>query len=213
MKNIKAFTTSIIYTLLPMFAAWLVWNDIPKMLIVPISVGTEKMGRVNCEGIIYTFPFILVSIQIILWFIYSWTEKGSKLGVMIYTIPIPILSILVNTYIVGNAVRDMIYIKAVAYLLIAISFIAVGLYLVLTRKYKLLGLKIFLKNKHMFQWTNLKVMKEVHFIIGSLFIFCGFIFLLFTFMKCDILWIIIAFSISLVVTSYVYLKSFKGVLC
>lgn len=213
MKNsfyrIKGFWVSSALCLLPIVFGVLIYDKLPNNIATHFDANFEPDGYSTKIQAVFLIPFFMMLMNIFSWFMLEAEPNkkaiNSKIKGVIQWI-MPIMSCLVQSVVLLNAVEENIKPARFIPLLIALLIIVMGNYLPKCKQNYTVGIKL--------PWTlaSEENWNKTHRLAGKLFIIVGFLTVIFNFNNISFYVLVIGMLIVSIITSiYSYILYRKNI--
>ena len=196
--------------LLPIVAGAALYHRLPETIATHFGVDGTPNGWSSRAVAVFVLPAFMAGVNLLLHFSLSSDPKRKNMSPALREISVwtvPVLSILVSTLTLGNALGAQTHIEVVIPLLIGILFILIGNYLPKTKQSYTMGIKL--------PWTlaSEENWNRTHRLAGFLWVLGGAADVLVTLLRLWTAWLFIALItvLTLVPSVYSYLLYKKGI--
>ena len=210
MKNQKAkLLLSSIITLIPIPIGLFLWNKLPEQVATHWDFNGVPNGWSSKEFAVFGLPLFLLAVH---WICIIGTKADPKaanhpekiMNLVFWTCPV--VSLFCNGSVYAEALGYPVSINNFGAIFVGITFIFIGNYLPKCPHNYTVGIKI--------PWTlnSEENWNQTHRFAGPVWVICGLLFMVFTFLRCQMLSIILIFAATLVpmIYSYVYYKKHEN---
>lgn len=196
--------------LLPIAAGLALYSKLPETVPTHFGFNGEANGWSSRATAVFTMPLMMAGLNLFMHFGLSTDPKRQNMSASLRAISIwtvPVVSILVSAFILGNALGAQTHIEVVIPLLTGILFILIGNYLPKTKQSYTMGIKL--------PWTlaSEENWNRTHRLAGFLWVLGGAADVLVTLLRLWTAWLFIVLIavLTLVPSVYSYLLYKKGI--
>ncbi len=212
MKNVnrKELALTTLLCLLPIAAGLALYSKLPETVPTHFGFNGEANGWSSRATAVFTMPLMMAGLNLFMHFGLSTDPKRQNMSAPLRAISIwtvPVVSILVSAFILGNALGCATHIEFIMPLLMGLLFILIGNYLLKTKQSYTMGIKL--------PWTleSEENWNRTHRLAGFLWVAAGAVMILLTLLH---LWNLPLFLaviavMTLVPCGYSYLLYKKGI--
>ncbi len=199
-NKLKIILSSII-VLLPILFGIIYWNDLPDIMAIHWGPNGKADGFSSKAFTVFALPLILLVIHLACVF-FTLLDKNQKeqnkkvLSIMFWIVPA--ISLISNSAIYNAAFDKEFETKIWLSILIGIMFIFIGNYLPKIKQNKTIGIKIYWTLTNEVNWN------KTHRFSGKLWILCGIVILISTFLPINSILFIFISTLSAVVLPLAY---------
>lgn len=210
MKNKKEIVLTTAICLLPMAAGAILYSRLPDTIATHFDVNGQPDGWSGKAFAVFGLPAIIAAINLFMHFALRTDPKRQNMNPALRNIAIwtvPVVSVLTNAMVLGNALGYASRIELILPLLVGILFIAIGNYLPKTKQSFTMGIRL--------PWTlaSEENWNRTHRLAGFLWVAGGIAMIALTLLHLWVFWLmlVIITALVLVPTFYSYSLYKKGI--
>lgn len=210
MKNKKEIVLTTAICLLPMAAGAILYSRLPDTIATHFDVNGQPDGWSGKAFAVFGLPAIIAAINLFMHFALRTDPKRQNMNPALRNIAIwtvPIVSVLTNAMVLGNALGYSSRIELILPLLVGVLFIAIGNYLPKTKQSFTMGIRL--------PWTlaSEENWNRTHRLAGFLWVAGGIAMIALTLLHLWVFWLmlVIITALVLVPTFYSYSLYKKGI--
>ena len=210
MKNKKEIVLTTAICLLPMAAGAILYSRLPDTIATHFDVNGQPDGWSGKAFAVFGLPAIIAAINLFMHFALRTDPKRQNMNPALRNIAIwtvPVVSVLTNAMVLGNALGYASRIELILPLLVGVLFIAIGNYLPKTKQSFTMGIRL--------PWTlaSEENWNRTHRLAGFLWVAGGIAMIALTLLHLWVFWLmlVIITALVLVPTFYSYSLYKKGI--
>lgn len=210
MKNKKEIVLTTAICLLPMAAGAILYSRLPDTIATHFDVNGQPDGWSGKAFAVFGLPAIIAAINLFMHFALRTDPKRQNMNPALRNIAVwtvPVVSVLTNAMVLGNALGYASRIELILPLLVGVLFIAIGNYLPKTKQSFTMGIRL--------PWTlaSEENWNRTHRLAGFLWVAGGIAMIALTLLHLWVFWLmlVIITALVLVPTFYSYSLYKKGI--